>query len=368
LPPFSGVLAVDSNRLARVHPRFAGEVVALGTVKALEVTAATPDSSSYGRPLRFGDRVTKDQLLAVVWSKDLGEKKSELVDAVSRLKLDRDVRDRLQEAYRAGAAAERSVREAERNVESDLIAVAKAERTLRAWRLTEAEIAAVREEAERIRKDKGRTSPDDERWARVEVRSPQDGVILEKNINIGDLVDMTTDLFRVGRLDRLTVWAHIYEEDLALLQKLPRPLTWTVRLPSQPDKSYAGSLEQIGALIDPNQHTALASGEVDNSAGELRAGQYVTVTVELPPAADEVEVPTSALVEDGRSSVIFVKNDSGELHFARRRVAVVRRCYDIVYLQANPKGLPPLRPGEQVVASGTIFLNDALAELPLPKP
>ena len=34
------------------------------------------------RPVRFGDAVNKGQLLAVIWSKDLGEKKSELVDAL----------------------------------------------------------------------------------------------------------------------------------------------------------------------------------------------------------------------------------------------------------------------------------------------
>src|SRR6266511_5655013 len=148
LPSLTGTLALDTNRLARARARFAGEVVQLGTVAESDPTK--PPRGTGGRLLHCGDTVRKNQLLAVVWSKDLGEKKSELVDAVSKLKLDREVLDRLRALFKEGGTSERGVREAERAVESDLIAVARAERTLRSWRLGEDEIAAVRGEAERL--------------------------------------------------------------------------------------------------------------------------------------------------------------------------------------------------------------------------
>src|SRR5581483_210442 len=115
LPPLNGVLALDSNRLARVHARFTGEVVALGTVQGSETVVADVDTSA-DRALRHGDSVKKGQLLAVVWSKDLGEKKSELIDALSRLRLDQRVLERLRGAP-PEAVPERSLREAERTVE-----------------------------------------------------------------------------------------------------------------------------------------------------------------------------------------------------------------------------------------------------------
>src|SRR5206468_9128358 len=46
--------------------------------------------------LRFGDFVHKGQLLAVVWSKDLGEKKSELVEGIARLRIDEEKLENLQ--------------------------------------------------------------------------------------------------------------------------------------------------------------------------------------------------------------------------------------------------------------------------------
>ena len=117
-----GSLFPDPNRLTHVHTRFPGEVVEIGLI---EGPSDEPERRGelVQRPIRFGDTVHKNQLLAVVWSKDLGEKKSELIDAWSRLFLDQETLKRLDELYKTGAIPERSLREAERNVESDLIAV-----------------------------------------------------------------------------------------------------------------------------------------------------------------------------------------------------------------------------------------------------
>lgn len=200
------------------------------------------------------------------------------------------------------------------------------------------------------------------------MRSPLDGVILEKNVNFGDVVDTTADLYKVADRSQLSVWVHIFEEDLARLQdpKLPKPLPWKVSIPSSPGTTYPGHLERVGDIIDPNQHTALAVGHVDNPDGLLKAGQSVSVTVELPPAADEVEVPAAALVEDGRSSVVFVQPDKDKLRFTHRQVKVLRRFHDVVYLSAKPEDgkTEAVLPGERVVVGGAVFLNDALADLP----
>jgi multidrug efflux pump subunit AcrA (membrane-fusion protein) len=45
------------------------------------------------RELRTGDRVKKGQLLATVYSIDVSQKKNDLIDAVSQLKLDEKILD-----------------------------------------------------------------------------------------------------------------------------------------------------------------------------------------------------------------------------------------------------------------------------------
>jgi cobalt-zinc-cadmium efflux system membrane fusion protein len=252
------------------------------------------------------------------------------------------------------------LREQERNVEADRIAVERAERTLKSWRLTDQEVDEVRDEAERIHQHKpSKTPPGD--WAKVEVRAWQSGVILEKNITLGDMVDTTVDLFKIGDMSRLAVWAHVYEEDLALLREVGKHAPLAITLPSQPDHEYRGELEQIGAVIDPNQHTALLKGHVDNSAGELKIGQFVTMTVQLKPRVGEVIVPTDAVVEDGQESVVFVQPNEKEPRFIRRSVQVKRRFHDFVYLKAGSG----VNPNDRVVTAGALLLHDAMDDLPI---
>jgi cobalt-zinc-cadmium efflux system membrane fusion protein len=211
----SGSLFADSNRMVRVHSRFAGEVISIGSVQPPDLGERP---AALNRPLRLGDRVTKGQLLATVWSKDVGEKKSDLVNTQSKLYLDLAQLKNLR-SLPADAVAGRQVREAEREREADIIEVDRIERTLRSWRLTEEEIKTVRAEAEKIHR--GDTKADlevDKTWAEVSVRSPIDGIVLEKNVVAGDIVDTTIDLFRIADLSVMCVMANVYEEDLPVLE------------------------------------------------------------------------------------------------------------------------------------------------------
>lgn len=362
LPPFQGTLALDNNTLQRVHARFAGEVVELGhcTVPSEGSLSTAPAFTAVTRPLQVGDPVKAGQLLAVVWSKDLGEKKSQLVDAVSKLKADEKVLGTLRDLLKQNATAERSVRDAERAVDADKVAVSVAERTLKAWRLTDVEIAAVRAEADRLSDPAAKGDPNE--WARVEVRAARDGTILEKNLTVGDIVDTTADLFKIGDMTHLTVWVHVYEDDLPLLNALPKPIGWTVSLPSRPGMTFDGKLEQVGAVIDPYQHTALVSGRVDNPNGELKVGQFVNVRVNRPAHPGELVVPTEAVVEDGRQSVVFVRPDPAKGEFVRRPVTVARRTRDEIFLTADSQ----VRADDSVVTSGSLLLREAADALPAP--
>ena len=356
----SGSLFLDPNRLVRVHSRFAGEVVSLGT---LATDGAVPS-----RALRLGDRVTKGQLLAVIWSKDVGEKKSDLVNALSKQYLDEAQLKSLRTLGK-DVVAQRQVREAERERESDVIEVDRVERTLRSWRLTEAEIAVVRAEAEKIHR--GDVSSDmnvDNSWAEVEVRSPFDGVILEKNIVAGDIVDTTLDLFKIADMNVLGVMANVYEEDLPKLEALvPAERRWSVQLKSQPDASpIDGTFDLIGSIVDPNQHTAAVMGWLDNRDGRLRAGQFITAAIELPVTDDEVMIPDTALVEGADSGTVLVASDESARQVTRRKVALVARGPDVAYVRSVPcdadakRGCCALQPGEWVVTTGAVELDGAL--------
>jgi cobalt-zinc-cadmium efflux system membrane fusion protein len=349
LPSFQGVLALDNDRLSRVHARFAGEVVELGRI-----------AEGSGPTLHVGDRVCQGDLLAVIWSTELGKKKSELVDALAKLRAEVQLRDRLKKLFDEGAGAGRTYRDAEKDVQARRVEIASLERTLRTWRVTDEDIEDIRAEVEHLA-DGTTPAIKSGDWARVEVRAPIEGVILEKNAIVGDIVDTDADLFKIGDLSSMIVWAHVYEEDLPLLESLPRPTPWTLKLPSRPEAIFAGTLDKIGAVIDPAQHTALVSGRVQNPWEELKVGQFVTATVSLPPPENELELPATAVVEDGRESVVFVQPKPRENIFVRRPVQVVRRLRETVYVTKSEAGL---HAGDKVVVAGSLMLQNAMVHLP----
>jgi len=365
-----GSLALDVNRLVHVHARFPGQIIHLETVDGEPMPGSPTAAPKVKRALNFMDHVKKGQTLAQIWSKDLGEKKSELVDALIQLRIDQLNLKYLQELLAKGATTEKSVREGQRNVQVREIAVAKAERTLRSWSLTDEEIQLVKTEAERIETAGIWNMDQDERWASVDVVSPIDGTIVEKNVVEGDIVAVDSDLFKVADLSVLNAWARIYEEDIPMVHSLPKPIRWTLRLNSNPGAApIEGTIDRIGEIIDPNEHMALLAGLVTNHpTDQLHAGQFITASIKLPVEPDVVEIPTRALVEDGDESIVFVQNSPDASRYTIRRVAVVRRHHDVVYLRSRlterqkSQGLEEVHEGETVVAAGALELKAALQE------
>jgi cobalt-zinc-cadmium efflux system membrane fusion protein len=371
----SGQLSLDPNRLVHVHARFPGQVAELATVE--EKNAMSGGLLKTRRVLSFMDHVSKGQRLGVLWSKELGEKKSELVASLTRLRTDQMNLQRLDALFTKGATSEKALREAEYQVESGENNVEKAKWTLRSWSLTDDEIAEVESEADRLHKerikDKERATHSlgkvelETNWARVDIVAPIDGTIVEKNVVAGNIVSTDDDLFKIADLSTLIAWGQVYEEDLPELQSQELPIPWQLRVSSNAEATPISSIiDRIGETIDPNTHMALIGGPVENKKGHLFAGQFITATIAMPPEPDVVEVPTRALVEEGNQSVVLVQQDPKQDRFYRRRVAVVRRFADVVYVRSKltPEqrrlGMKELHEGELVVSAGALELKAAM--------
>jgi cobalt-zinc-cadmium efflux system membrane fusion protein len=372
-----GALWLLSNNMVHVHSRFAGDVVEVGLYEA-PVTPVPGVEFTEGpvtkRPLRYGDYVRKGQLLAVVWSKDLGEKKSELVEGIARLRIDEQRLTNLEKLEDKGAVSADRVREQRRLVESDIVAVDKAERTLLSWQVSESEIAAIRAEAMKIHERNVRPDPKlNANWARVEVRAFVDGTIMEKNVAVGDYVSNELDLFKIADLSRMDVMAYAYEEDVPILERLPaNRRDWTIYLKADPsEEPLKGSFDRVLPIIDPTLHAAMVRGWVDNSRGRLRVGQFITAWINLPTPKDEVSIPVSALVDQDGQTFIFVQSRTDPHRYTRRKVFPIRRRDDIVSLSCHSRTRPattgcdadPIEVGEWIVTTGGLQLAAELTNL-----
>jgi len=336
--------------------------------------------------LRYGDYVRKDQMLAVIWSTEVGAKKSELVDALSKLHTNKDILARLERAEQ-GAIAQRAIIDANREYQQSLVAVQDARRTLLSWGLSEEDIGVVYGEADKLEHhkpkddDREKQSPKadlavEKSWANTELRAPIDGYILEKNFNVGDLVDPSDDLFKIVDTSHVRILARVFEEDLPTLRHLaPERRQWKIDLKADPfDEPVPGKFEIVGGIIDPSDHTGTVMGSLENVGGRMNLGQFVTATIDLDADPAMVVVPAKAVIEDGSLAAVFVRDNAHPDDFTRRMVAITSRIPGNVCLRGEPNeaeraaGASSLKVGENILASGVLELNVELAALKAAQP
>jgi len=395
LPPRIGTVNFDNDRMFIIRSRFGGEVAEFAQRLDIDDGFIT---SYHKRPLRYGDKVKQNDLLAVVWSQPLGQAKSALVDAISQLKLSEPMYERQKAAYYEAALSQATLAMTERGVKGDWNTRNAAERSLRMWKMTDQEIKQLEEEAKKIL-DKGiKRDPktEAERWARVEIRVPKylydpfdpkklapntELTIVEKNTNLNDMLDPINSppLFKLADLSRLQVWVQPPEEDLPLLRKNLKTgrLRWQIQFQAFPnDEPLDLAVLDFAPSLDPNLRTPMVIGYLPNKESKYLVGQFVTATIFVDPEPDTVEIPTNALNEVEGESLVFVETDAKKHEYALRRVAVVERFKEFTFVRTRltkrdreiseaeqvrgRRPIQPLLPGERVVTLGIVELTAAL--------
>jgi len=396
-----GSTALDPSRLARIRARFApARVVKLAQV--WDYNRKTGQTEY--RSLRTGDKVAKGDLLGVFYSVDVGSKKNDLLQALVQLELDQEILDDAQKHVEA--VPQVFMLSTFRAVQGDRTEVNRALNNLKAWDIPQEEIDEIHAEAKKIHagKDAWYKTPEgmwvrgekdekagkpaangkvdldketrDNPWGKVTLRAPFDGIIVEQNVHVGEtVVDNTVNLFQIADVSQLLVTANCPEDQLPSLESLGSgEKRWTMRMVGASTATgLAGTIDEIGYIIDPNQHTAIIKGYVENPGERIRGGQFVSATVNIPPPDDVVEIPVDALAGDGRQSLVFVQPDAARHQFTMRRVQVTHRFDRTVFVRSTPipkeeqltaqekeEGLmpkEPLRPGERVLQAATVELK-----------
>ncbi len=368
----SGSLMANPNGLTRVRSLFNGNVVKIATLgQPGENNLAT---SIPNRSVRPGDLVAKGQVLAVIWSKDVGNMKTKVIDARSQLLLDQMILERYLNVEK-GTLPENTIETAKRAVSQDDIALKDAKRGLRSYQFSESDIEFLEKQADalaKIKLENGKLVLDksnhdveiDRHWADYEIRAPESGVLIEKNINIGDAIDPSMVLFQIADLTEMQVQVNAQEEDITKLQKLPTYLRrWQVSIDADAEQEpISGTFEKFGSIIDPMQHTGSIFGMIPNPNRSLIIGQFVRVDIPLPPESNWVSIPTSAVVEEEDGTIVYVQKANQPGAFTRRKISIAVRGRRLMYVLMNPNasmrqiGIEGLSPGEKVLSKGAIQL------------
>jgi RND family efflux transporter MFP subunit len=182
------------------------------------------------------------------------------------------------------------------------------------------------------------------------VVAPFDGVITQRNIDIGSLVqaDATSGTFLFNLMHSEVIRIQLYvPQDEAF--GLAPGVEAVVHVPEMPDRNFSGTVTRIADALAPGTRTLLTEIDVPNPDRALAPGIYCTVELKIPRKTPSLIVPSEAIVfnRDGLS-VAVVEEGVARI----RAVNVVRDFGTTVEVNAGVKD------GDQVILNPPVDLTD----------
>lgn len=184
----------------------------------------------------------------------------------------------------------------------------------------------------------------------IALRSPINGVVLEKNVLPGQYITPDQSLFTVADLSRVWVLADVYESDLAAIEQGQKAIMTVTAFPSE---VFEGEVGFIYPTVDPQTRTLKLRLEFANPDMKLRPGMYAQVNLQSD-GAQVLAIPRNAIMDGGDIDYAFVMHGSNR--FEPRQVKTGRSSDDWVEVTEG------LSHGERVVTSAN-FLIDSESRL-----
>lgn len=138
--------------------------------------------------------------------------------------------------------------------------------------------------------------------------APADGIVMNVGVRPGQFVTPQSELYMLGDLASIWVFADIYEYELPWVRVGD---TVQVQVQALPGRHFAGVVEYIYPYLDAKTRTNKLRIRLDNREGLLKPDMYADVEVATATRAAAVVVPAEAVVRSGERERVFVQRAPG---------------------------------------------------------
>jgi len=184
------------------------------------------------------------------------------------------------------------------------------------------------------------------------VKSPIDGVVAQRFLNISDSADTTTPIVQIVSLSKVVIEASLPTSQPANINP---GQTATITAISLPGRHLTGRVQSINPVTDNQGTTFGVRIFCDNPDYVLKEGMPVIATIVTAVHAHAVVVPVTALVDDPanpQKKMVYVFKD-GKVNRADVTVGIQK--------DNRVEIVSGLAPGQQIVASGAYGIPDGTA-------
>ncbi len=313
-----GTIIPSADRIARIAVRL------LGTVAELRK--------------RLGDTVQRDEVVAVIESRDLAEAKSDYLAARLTFALQQTLAVRAKPLADTRAIAENEYLRVRAHLDDARVKLDSTRQKLSALGLTEAQIVEL-------------PNVPAENLPRQELRSPIDGSVAERRVDLGALVGregLESELFVIVDLSEVWVELAIPPRDLARIHE-----GQVVRLSTSDGGAAEASVMFISPLLEKDTRNARVVALLPNKELQWRPGSFVSAAILMPKERAALVVPETALQTINGEPVVFVRAEHG---FDKRPVRLGRRDGKVVEIVSG------LSEGERVAVTNSFILKSELGK------
>jgi len=308
----AGRIDFDEQRLARIGATVTGRVTQIDAL--------------------LGQDVKKGEVLARLNSSELSSQQLAYLKARAQLELNR-----------------RNAERAKALFEADVIGAAELQRRESEYQISIAESRAASDQLQLL----GVSPAAIDRLGKLgavdsvtPVVATLGGVVVERKLAQGQVVQPADALFVVADLSRLWAVAQVPEQQVSQVRA---GQTVSIEVPALGNEKLVGKLIFVGQTIDPETRTVLVRTELDNRDGRLKPAMLASMLIEAR-AVERLVVQASAVVRENDEDHVFVAEGDGVFRLLKVKLGPEQGGQRVV--------LSGLKGQEKVVVDGAFHLNN----------
>jgi cobalt-zinc-cadmium efflux system membrane fusion protein len=286
--------------------------------------------------VKVGDYVKAGQLLMTVEGLEVGEIKAGYLKARANYDNAKANYERQKKLFDEKIGSQKSLLESQ----------AEYEKATAEYRAEDKKIHSVGLNDEDVINEK---DGDEHTSGTLPIKSLINGVVVERNVVIGQVVDATTNAFKIINTSNVWIDGQIYEKDLDKITQNSKAYFTTS---SNKQNRLEGRIIYIGQTVDDNTRTILIRGEFVNQGNKLKPQMYGELQIPVGSNAKAILVPEESIVKEAGQSYLFVQ--TSDTTFERRDVIAGTTSGNLIEIKEGVKE------GEKVVTDGVFYLKSEL--------
>jgi len=139
--------------------------------------------------------------------------------------------------------------------------------------------------------------------AYTRIMAPVSGVVAERSVKLGNLVQVNQSLFRIVNMDTLQAVLNVPERQLGILKA---GQTVALEADALPGQKFAGNILRIAPVVDPTSGTFRVTCEFRDKSRTLKPGMFGRIDIVYDHRDEALTIPRSALIEEDGETAVFV--------------------------------------------------------------